>query len=121
MRILLVEDHLDSAAALLRLLARAGHETTHAPSLEVARALCSQHKFDLLISDLHLPDGSGWDLLGELRRLCDTPAIALTAAGTDSHRQRSVDAGFAGYVTKPFEIQELLTLINRLAPPSLAK
>ena len=123
MRILLVEDHLDTARVLRRLLnGSAGHDVSLAASVAQAVALCQHERFDLLICDLSLPDGDGWQLLQHLRTLCSTPAIALSAHAYEADRQRSGEVGFAAHLAKPVHIDELLATIESVsaqaAPPA---
>ena len=78
LRILLAEDHADTARVVGRLLARLGHRVAVANSVGAAVDLATAGEFDLLVSDLGLPDGSGLDLM---RRLRPMPGIALTGYG----------------------------------------
>ena len=117
-RILLVEDHADTGRLLAKLLRRAGHQVELAQSVAAALALARAEPFDLLISDIGLPDASGYDLLRELRKLDDAgrlPAIALSGYGTDDDLRRSAAAGFAEHVVKPVDLDQLLPAISRLA------
>ena len=66
-RILLVEDHLDTARGLSRILGRSGHQVTAAHNLETAVSMASEKPFDLLVSDIGLPDGTGIELIRRLR------------------------------------------------------
>jgi PAS domain S-box-containing protein len=102
LRILLVEDHGDTARIVARLLSRKGHSVTIAGDVASALRSLGEHEFDLLVSDLGLPDGSGVDLMQELRRRgSHLPGIALSGYGQDQDIQRSRDAGFAIHLTKP--------------------
>src|SRR4051812_45429938 len=80
MRILLVEDHADTLEVLGAMLRKLGHEITTATTLADARRHCEQDEFDLLISDIGLPDGDGWEL-GALATQRGLKAIALTGYG----------------------------------------
>ncbi len=112
MHILLVEDHDDSAEALLRLLAREGYVVTRAATLAAARAHAAAGGFDLLICDLQLPDGMGWSLLTELRKSQQIPAIALTACTLPDHREQCRRAGFYAHLPKPCDLSLLLSAIR---------
>jgi len=114
MRILLVEDHLDSADMLARLLRGSGHELTMVHSGEDALAACHAQSFDLLISDIGLPGMDGWELLARVREHCDVPAIALTAFGLAADVARSQSAGFAAHLSKPVSFPDLEAEIARL-------
>ncbi len=115
-RILLVEDHQDSAEALTHLLESQGYEVAVAAS--VARALAVDFdEVDLLVSDLGLPDGSGLDLLREVSRRRPSQslkAIALSGYGMESDLRRSREAGFRAHVTKPVDLATLQGVIQRV-------
>lgn len=113
-RILLVEDHADTAQQLKRLLNRAGHEVTCAVSLEEARKRAAEAPFDLVLSDLGLPDGSGHDLMRELGPLYGFPGIALSGYGMEEDVKESLTAGFARHLTKPVNWTELKVAIQGL-------
>ena len=89
-RILLVEDHEDTARVLRRVLEHNGFAVMHAPSLTRARELGRAHQFDVVISDLGLPDGNGLDLMRELRASHGLTGIALSGFGTDEDRLRQL-------------------------------
>jgi len=122
LRILLVEDHPDTAEQLARLLKRAGHQVTCAGCVKEAqeRTLRSRDRsedreFDLLISDLGLPDGSGYDLMRDLANRYPIPGIALSGFGMDDDIHNSLAAGFSRHLTKPVDWEELKTEIQKIA------
>jgi PAS domain S-box-containing protein len=115
-RILFVEDHADTARVLGRILKNAGFEVSHAASLAKARELAAGRRFDLVISDLGLPDGSGLDLMRGLRDAQGLRGIALSGFGTDDDVAASMAAGFAAHLIKPVEWEQLRVEIERLAP-----
>lgn len=118
LRVLLVEDHADTAAQLSRLLKRAGHEVTCAGSVREAQETASRDRdkeFDILISDLGLPDGSGHDLMRDLARDRHIPGIALSGYGMEDDIQNSIAAGFSRHMTKPVDWQELKVAIQKVA------
>jgi CheY-like chemotaxis protein len=114
MRILIVEDHADSADVLSAVLRRGGHEVRIAPNGAAALAACGGEPFDLLISDIGLPDVDGWELLRRVRERCDLPAIALTANGLPEDVERSRAAGFAEHLSKPVDFAKLMATVARL-------
>ena len=114
-RILLVEDHEDTLQILARLLRKWGYGVTTANSVQNALERASEQRFDLLISDLGLPDGSGRDVMRALKERYHLPAIALSGYGTDEDIRTSLDAGFAEHLTKPVSFQVLRTAVERLA------
>ncbi|MEY2505638.1 MAG: hypothetical protein QOG27_1918, partial [Verrucomicrobiota bacterium] len=116
LEILLVEDHKDTARVLGRILKNAGYEVSHAESVAAARELATTRRFDLVISDVGLPDGSGLELMRGLREEQDLTGIALSGFGTDDDVAASVAAGFAEHLTKPVDWDRLKSAIERLAP-----
>ncbi|MGO9264719.1 MAG: ATP-binding protein [Candidatus Binataceae bacterium] len=112
LRVLLVEDHGVTAKMLRLVLASEGHEVDTAGDIAAALKLAAEHHFDLLISDLGLPDGSGHDLMRELRsRGYKFPGIAISGYGQDEDIQRSREAGFADHLTKPTPRERLIESI----------
>lgn len=113
-RILLVEDHNDTARVLLRLLERSGYDVSHADCLAAAKQLTADSTFDLVISDVGLPDGSGLDLMKELRASHGLSGIALSGFGMDEDRAASRAAGFYEHFTKPIDPERLRNAVARL-------
>ena len=114
LKILLAEDHVDTAHVLSRLLSSRGHEVLVAQSVAAALQLAGEHpgSFDLLLSDLGLPDGSGMDLMRALRAGGQTlPGIALSGFAQERDVRESLDAGFATHLTKPVNFIYLLDAI----------
>jgi two-component system, chemotaxis family, CheB/CheR fusion protein len=112
LRILLVEDHGDTAVIMHRLLSAQGHKVQVAGDLAMALKLAAEHPFDLLLSDLGLPDGSGLDLMRTLRaRGLTLPGIALSGYGQETDLQASRAAGFAAHLIKPLKMPRLTDAI----------
>lgn len=112
--LLLVEDHPDTAKVLGLLLKGFGFRVTVAPTVQEGLALAKQKRFDLLISDIGLPDGTGADLVRQLREYQDIPAIALSGYGMEDDIRRSYEAGFADHLIKPINLRHLEATIERL-------
>jgi PAS domain S-box-containing protein len=109
LRILLVEDHGDAVTTLVDIFELLGHAVDTAGDVATALAMAADREFDILVSDLGLPDGSGFDLLAELRsRGRQVPAIALSGYGQEGDRQRSAAAGFRAHLVKPVDPDRLL-------------
>jgi signal transduction histidine kinase len=106
-RVLLVEDHEPTRTTLTTLLRRRNYEVAPAASLAEARLLTDGREFDFLISDIGLPDGSGFDLMREMRARRGVRGIALTGYGTEEDIGRSREAGFVVHLTKPILVQSL--------------
>jgi len=113
-RILFVEDHEDTAEVLSMLLREYGYTVETCATVGEALKLAKEHQFDLLISDVGLPDGTGVDLLHAIRQHTSFPAIALTGFGMDSDIARFRKEGFDEHLTKPIDIQELRSTIRDL-------
>jgi PAS domain S-box-containing protein len=113
--ILLVEDHADTARTIQRLLQNAGYRVLVAGNLAAARDLASAHTFDLIISDIGLPDGSGLDLLQQICPTDPVPAIAVSGYGMKADIDASRAAGFAEHLTKPVDWAQLRDAVQRLA------
>ncbi len=116
--LLLIEDHADTARTLRRMLERVGYHVAHAASIAAAHSLLAGSDFDLIISDLGLPDGSALDFLREFRRDRATPAIAISGFGMQSDLAASRSAGFDEHLTKPVEWERLHAEILRLTAPA---
>src|SRR5699024_1160308 len=100
---------------MTRLLRGTGYVVRTAGSVrEALAAAASGESFDLLISDIGLPDGSGLDLMCELRREYRMTGIALSGYGTDDDLRRSREAGFVDHLTKPVDVRRLEEAIREL-------
>ena len=118
LRILLVEDHGVTAKMMCQVLTADGHEVETAGDVATALELADRHPFDLLISDLGLPDGSGHDLMREIRsRGHKFPGIALSGYGQEEDILRSHEAGFAAHLTKPVSRERLVESIASVMSP----
>lgn len=113
-RILVVEDHCDTLRSMKLLLTRLGYEVLTAENMIDALRVAEEHEFDILLSDIGLPDGSGLELLKRIRAIRDIPALALSGFGMDEDIERSRDAGFSDHLTKPVSIDRLRAAIAEL-------
>ncbi|MDB6102458.1 MAG: multi-sensor hybrid histidine kinase [Gammaproteobacteria bacterium] len=114
LRILLVEDHDGIARACQRLLVSHGHFVVRAAGAASALAAAEREIFDLLVCDLSLPDGSGYELLPEMRsrsKSPEVPAIAISGSVYEDDIARCLTAGFSAHVAKPFDEDGLLAVI----------
>jgi CheY-like chemotaxis protein len=115
LRILLVEDHLDTQRLMSRVLQSFKHDVKAADSVRTALALASEHPFDLVISDLGLPDGSGIQLMRELQQKHGLKGIALSGFAADDEVHGNVEGtGFIAHLTKPISFDQLQETITRL-------
>jgi CheY-like chemotaxis protein len=124
MRILLVEDHDDSREFLRRLLRGWGYDVQAAGDMHAALALAQNFAFDLLLSDLSLPDGDGCELLAQLRATRPAGenfhAIALSGHAYPDDVRRSLAAGFGKHLSKPIFAPRLRAAIEATAASSAA-
>lgn len=106
-RILLVEDHEATRTALAQLLARRQYQVTAVGTAGAALAAAREERFDLLISDIGLPDSSGHELMVQLSQHAPVRGIALTGYGMEHDISRSREAGFQAHLTKPIRLEML--------------
>ncbi len=104
LRILLVEDHVDTQHLMSRLLQSFKHDVKSASSIKSAMALASTHAFDLVITDIGLPDGSGGELMSQLRQMYNLPGIAVTGFGAEHF---DLTWGFTARLIKPITLEQL--------------
>jgi PAS domain S-box-containing protein len=116
LHILLVEDHDDTRAVLARLLERRGHTVFPAQNIATALLLAESCEFDFLISDIGLPDGTGYELMARLRLLQPSlNGIALSGFGMASDIEKSRAAGFSEHLVKPVAFESLRAAIQTVA------
>jgi signal transduction histidine kinase/CheY-like chemotaxis protein len=114
--ILLVEDEPDAGQLMLRLLKRSGYDVTLAPTAALAMKEVRERRIDLLISDIRLPDGSGIDLLRQIRSEQPLPrAICLSGYSSDTDLENTRDAGFEIHLVKPVDFRALRDAIDQPA------
>jgi CheY-like chemotaxis protein len=114
LKILVVEDHLDTAIVMKHILTEAGHLVFHATSVASAIEAVTSNSFDIIVSDIGLPDGDGVGLIQALRKLCDAPAIALTGYGMREEIERCLRAGFNKHLIKPVTFDTLIETIAQV-------
>ena len=112
-RILIVDDHTDSAESLAMLLSMDGHDVMTVPDGEAAFLACESFQPDVIVIDIGLPDMTGYDVARHLRKIgCTARLIALTGYGQRDDIQRARSAGFDHHCLKPAEPTTLNQLIN---------
>lgn len=118
-RVIVVEDHADTAEGVRKFLSRIGYKVYVAPDVASARALAKAVEFDLLLSDLQLPDGTGWELLTELNQSESGPirALAMSGFNTDADIARSKRVGFLDHIAKPLSVERLSAALESAAAP----
>jgi CheY-like chemotaxis protein len=108
LKFFVVENHVDTLDAIRMFLEAQGHTVISAPDMRSALELAPKAEFDVMISDIGLPDGDGWDLMKQLR--AQTPglkAIAMSGYGMRSDLDKSKAVGYAAHIVKPFGPIEL--------------
>lgn len=113
-RVLVVEDHEPTRVALTRLLVRRNFDVLSVGSVSEALTVAADGGIDLLLSDVGLPDGNGYDLMRELRVGHGMRGVALTGYGKDEDIALSREAGFAAHLTKPVDIRSLDKVLREL-------
>jgi CheY-like chemotaxis protein len=112
--ILVVEDHADSAALLERLLTRMGHAVETAACVRQAEALAAVKRFDVVISDVGLPDGDGCSLFRSVRAMYPVKGIAVTGFGAADDVAACRRAGFDAHLVKPVMFDQLKSVLDEL-------
>ena len=116
LRILLVEDHKDTRAVLQLYLRAAENDVTSAETAQEALEIAARQPFDLVISDLGLPDeGGGFALMRRLRELHGLKGIAVSGYGMEEDVAQSLASGFSHHLTKPLNLARLKTLIAEVS------
>jgi signal transduction histidine kinase/CheY-like chemotaxis protein len=114
LRILLVDDHRDTCTALERLLVRRGHLVAAAHNVRSAMEAAAHNQFDLLISDIALPDGTGTELMACLRGMSPVRGIAISGFGMNGDIEKSLNAGFSEHLVKPVKLEKLEAAMDRV-------
>ena len=112
LRIFVVENHEDTRFLLCLLLEQLGHTVFSSPTLVGALEVLPETRCDVLISDIGLPDGNGWELMTRLGEQRPRYAIAMSGFGMSSDRQRSLDVGYRHHLLKPVEPNQLECLLD---------
>ena len=118
LRLLLVEDHEATREVLCRLLSRAGYQVTTASSVASARETAERADFDLVVSDVGLPDGTGIELMEVLHARYGLRGIALTGYGMEEDQRRTREVGFVEHLVKPVDFAQLRRAIDRTTAPA---
>jgi CheY-like chemotaxis protein len=115
LRLLLVDDHADTRTVLSRLLTKCGHEVVTADSARKALEILDAGQFDVLVSDIGLPETSGYELMREVLRRRSMKGIALSGLGMEEDVKRSRDAGFEFHLTKPINFHDLRAILEKIS------
>ena len=112
LRIFVVEDHPDTLHALCLYLKYSGHAVRSARNKQEALNEIPNAKCDVLISDIRLSDGNGWELVREMGKLGPRYAIAISGYGTKADREKSAKVGFRHHLVKPVSSEELAAVLE---------
>ncbi len=112
MKILLVEDDLSLINGLSFAIRKQGYELDIARTVLETEAIFADKNYDLIILDVSLPDGSGFDICKKIRKISKVPIIFLTAADEETDIIMGLDIGGDDYITKPFKLAVLMSKIN---------
>jgi CheY-like chemotaxis protein len=112
--ILVVDDHHDTCTGMKMMLERRGYDITVAHTADQASAKAQARNFDLLISDIGLPDRSGYDLMRELHEKQNLKGIAISGFGMENDINKARAAGFSEHLTKPINFERLEEAIQNL-------
>jgi len=115
LRLIVVEDHAVTAEGLKKFLKAVGYQVFVATDMTSALSLSSAVEFDLLLSDLALPDGNGWELMKQLSAKRPIRALAFSAHNSPADLQRSAEVGFIEHLPKPLSPEKLCAAIERAA------
>jgi hypothetical protein len=115
LRILVVEDHTDTLQALSRLLSHFGHEISLADTAQGALNTIESKEFDVVLCDIALPDGNGYDVVAQAKRKRPVKAVALTGFSATNDIKRAQQAGFDFHLTKPVDFHELRAVLGQIA------
>ena len=115
MRILVIDGHETSRIAMARVLRTAGHESSWAESISVARdRLEAGERLDIIVTGVEFQDCNAWDEMPELIKRFGVKVIAATGLGEERHRRRSEQCGFSAHLIKPVDPETLLTTVERI-------
>jgi CheY-like chemotaxis protein/two-component sensor histidine kinase len=114
LRVLLVEDHADTARVLSKLLIASGHKVKTASNVAAALTMVQSESFDVLVSDIGLPDATGYELMEQIRSRYSMKGIAMSGYGMDEDLRKSRAAGFSDHIVKPANVAQLERAIRRV-------
>lgn len=112
--ILIIDDDEDLSFIISEMLENYGYRVTCAEDIEKAYELLSDHTYHLVLLDINLPDGTGFELCQELRRVSTVPVIFASARTSETDRITGFDIGGDDYLPKPYSMKELLSRVNAL-------
>jgi len=121
LRILVVDDHDDTRRVIGNLLRIKGHEVFTASSVSSALEVLAHEAIDLLLSDIGLPDGTGYELMERAKALQPLTGVAFSGFGMIEDIARALDCGFAYHMVKPLNIEQLESVLRHVTPKDVFK
>jgi len=115
LRILVVEDHIDTLQALSRLLNYFGYEISTADNARSALDMINSKQFAVVLCDIALPDGNGYDVIVEAKRKGAVKAVAISGFAAGDDIERGKRAGFDFHLAKPVDFHELRSVLSQIA------
>jgi PAS domain S-box-containing protein len=119
LRVLVVDDHADTLLVMGELLNAYGHKVLTAASAAAALELAGKEQFDVMVSDIGLPDATGYELIQKIKSRYSIKGIAMSGYGLEEDVRKSREAGFSDHVVKPANIDRLEQTIRRVAGQSV--
>ncbi len=113
-KILIVDDDTDLSMLIMDMLEDNGYYASNVTSIDKAYELLENEQFHLILLDINLPDGTGFELCQELRRVSNVPVIFASARTSEDDKITGLDMGGDDYIPKPYSIKELMSRINAL-------
>lgn len=113
-KILIVDDDTDLSMLIMDMLEDNGYIATNVTTLDDTYELLEKEQFHLILLDINLPDGTGFELCQELRRVSNVPVIFASARTSEDDKITGLDMGGDDYIPKPYSIKELMSRINAL-------
>ena len=114
LRVLVVDDHADTATVMSKLLSRYGHKVRTAGNAADALHLADNEPFDVIVSDIGLPDATGYELMQQIKSRHAMKGIAMSGYGLDEDVRKSREAGFSDHLVKPANVAQLEQAIRRV-------
>lgn len=114
MKVLLVEDNLSIAKGLIYAFKQNEYEVNHAQNIKEAENMLKAEKYNIIILDIMLPDGNGFELYEKIKQDYFTPCIFLTARDDEDDIVKGLELGAEDYMTKPFSTRELIARMNKI-------
>jgi CheY-like chemotaxis protein len=114
LNILVVENHQDTLDAMKMFLGVNGHSVETAATMREALEVAAQDSFDLIITDIGLPDGDGWELMRCLRRRGPVRAVAMSGYGCKEDIEKSHAVGFEAHLLKPLRVSDLEAVMRKV-------